>query len=33
MALAMGAAAHGDWSGCHSVAWDAGAPAGGATGS
>jgi tricarballylate dehydrogenase len=26
MALACGAAAHGDWASCHSVAWDAGAP-------
>lgn len=26
MALAAGAAPHGDWSSCHSVAWDAGAP-------
>jgi tricarballylate dehydrogenase len=25
-ALAAGAAAHGDWTSCHSVAWDAGAP-------
>ncbi|MCW2904843.1 MAG: tricarballylate dehydrogenase [Streptosporangiaceae bacterium] len=30
LALAAGAAPHGDWSSCHSVAWDAGAdPAGG----
>jgi tricarballylate dehydrogenase len=29
IAIAAGAAAAGDWSGCHSVAWDAGAPAGG----
>jgi tricarballylate dehydrogenase len=29
LALAAGAAEHGDWSGCHSVAWDAGAPPGG----
>jgi tricarballylate dehydrogenase len=29
MALAAGAAPAGDWSSCHSVAWDAGAPAGG----
>jgi tricarballylate dehydrogenase len=28
-AIAAGAATAGDWSGCHSVAWDAGAPAGG----
>jgi tricarballylate dehydrogenase len=26
LALAAGAARHGDWSSCHSVAWDAGAP-------
>ncbi|NYI97348.1 tricarballylate dehydrogenase [Streptomonospora nanhaiensis] len=26
LAIARGAAAHGDWSSCHSVAWDAGAP-------
>src|SRR5205809_4547961 len=26
MALAIGAAAHGDWSGCHAVAWDRNAP-------
>jgi tricarballylate dehydrogenase len=29
LALAVGGAEHGDWSSCHSVAWDAGAPAGG----
>jgi tricarballylate dehydrogenase len=29
IAIAAGAAAAGDWSGCRSVAWDAGAPAGG----
>jgi tricarballylate dehydrogenase len=29
LALAAGAAEHGDWAGCHSVAWDAGAPPGG----
>lgn len=29
LALDAGAAAHGDWSSCHSVAWDAGAPANG----
>lgn len=27
LALSAGAAAHGDWASCHSVAWDAGAPA------
>ena len=27
LALAQGAAGHGDWGSCHSVAWDAGAPA------
>lgn len=26
LAIARGAARHGDWSSCHSVAWDAGAP-------
>jgi len=29
LALAAGAAAHGDWASCHSVQWDAGAPPGG----
>jgi tricarballylate dehydrogenase len=29
LALAAGAARHGDWSSCHSVAWDADAPPGG----
>lgn len=29
MALEAGAARHGDWSSCHSVAWDAAAPPGG----
>ena len=29
LALDAGAAAHGDWTSCHSVAWDAGAPANG----
>ncbi|PSK85943.1 tricarballylate dehydrogenase [Murinocardiopsis flavida] len=29
MALGVGAAGHGDWSSCHSVAWDSGAPVGG----
>ncbi|HTF46345.1 MAG TPA: FAD-dependent tricarballylate dehydrogenase TcuA, partial [Pseudonocardia sp.] len=29
LALAEGAAGHGDWASCHSVAWDAGAPPGG----
>ncbi|MFZ0216021.1 MAG: FAD-dependent tricarballylate dehydrogenase TcuA, partial [Candidatus Dormiibacterota bacterium] len=28
-ALELGAAGHGDWTSCHSVAWDAGAPRGG----
>ena len=26
MALDLGAAAHGNWSGCHAVAWDRNAP-------
>ena len=29
LALQAGGARHGDWGSCHSVAWDAGAPAGG----